>query len=175
MVTKMAKGWGGRRSFNVVTWAILFFYACHLFYFFILINLNSFSPIYHLFHILMSIKNLQMTSLSVDAFYILAFLNEMPWDRPSPWVFTKRFFIFVITWNSPQQFCRKPFDIFAEHLSVFLQNTSQYFCRKFLWSFAENLSVCFHYTFQHLCRTYLSSSTELLGVLSWGHLFSIFV
>ena len=48
---------GGRRSFNIVTVTHSLFYSDDLFYLFISLNHISSCLLYHLFHVLMSIKN----------------------------------------------------------------------------------------------------------------------
>ena len=139
------------------------------------INQRPSCLLFHLFHVLMSIKNVQISSQQL--------LN-----RASPRAFTRKVFILCqgvklpseILQNTFQCFCRRLLSISVEHLSVFLQNISQYFCRprisifaEFLFTiFAENFSKVLQKTSQHVseyrlvfCRTYLSSFTEHLAVL----------
>ena len=93
------------------------FYTYHLFYFFIFVNHNSSCLLYYLFYVLMSIKNLLLTSLSIVAYY------------------QRR----CLVWNSALKFCRKPFNIFVEHISVFLPNNFQYSWRSYISILVEHL------------------------------------
>ena len=104
-------------------------------YFFIYVNRNSSCLLYHLFHVLMSIKNLQMVLLSIIAYIIWPPEiegHDVTRNRPSPRLFTRKLPILcqnvelpsVILQNTCQYFCIKPLSIFAEHLSLILQNTS---------------------------------------------------
>ena len=136
------------------------FYYDYLFYFFLSINHNSSSFLYRLFNVLMSIKNLQLTSLSIVAYYLLVISLLPPKIEGHEVPFLQGSCSFCVgVWHSSQQFCGTPFHNFVESLSVFLQNTYQYFCRTTFSVFAENFSpdlqktqACFQNTFSCFCK-----------------------
>ena len=132
----------------------------------------------HLFHVLMSIKKVQISSQQL--------LN-----RESPWAFTRKLFILCQGVKLPSEILQNTFyfsrrrrlSISVEHLSVFLQNISQYFCGPQIGIFAEpiftifeeNFSSVLQKTFQLVseyllvfCRVYLSSFTEHFAVFFGG-------
>ena len=131
----------------------------------------------HLFHVLMSIKKVQISSQQL--------LN-----RESPWAFTRKLFILCqgvklpseilqntlfFSEKTSQYFCRTPLSIFAKHFTVFLRTANwhfcrtnfYYFCRKFLISFAENLSACFRIPFSIL-QSISQQFYRTLRSIFWG-------
>lgn len=114
------------------------FYTYHLFYFFIFVNHNSSCLLYYLFYVLMSIKNLLLTSLSIVAYYQRRCLVCISAEQFSV-------FLEIIY----QHFSRTPYYfrrlrcsftehltvLFWDHISVFLHSNSKYFFKDSLQQF----------------------------------------
>ena len=126
------------------------FHANRLFYFFMFINHSSYCLLYHLFHVFMSIKILQMTLPPMDDYIfwppkIKSY--DLAGNRSSLWFFTK-LLIFcqnvelpsAILWNT-SQYSRALLSIVAGHMLIFLQNTFQHFCKTHFTISAEHISV----------------------------------
>lgn len=131
------------------------FCSDHLFYFlnFISINHNSSCVLYHLFYILMSIKNFHYKWLhSQDLLFIFwppkKKGHDVTGNRPGPWVSTRKLFICVRVWSSSHQFSRTPFNILTKHLPVFLGTPFS--------NLAEHLSLCLPWSTNKFCFFHLT-------------------
>ena len=133
MVTQSGKS-GRRGLLNILvlspaSWQFILYYIYHLFCFYIFVNDKTSCLLYYLFRVIMSIKNLNMDSLSLVAYYLLTCNNWTPFNN-----FAER--ISIILQSNRGCFCRQPPSIFAEHFSVFFQTLYQYFYIKRLSSLA---------------------------------------
>ena len=101
----------------------------------------------------MSVKNLQMTSLSIVAYLLVIGLlsPKIVGDEVPEFLQASHSVCFKV-WHSPQQFSRTPFNNFVERFSVFLQNISQYFFSVPMCTFMENLLQK-----KHLCSSQIYS------------------
>ena len=162
-------------QYSDVTYSV--FYTDHLFHFFKFINFKSPYLLYDIFHVLTSMKNLQMTSLPIVAYYFCISQNREPrCNRNSPMSeFLQEGCSFYFRMgNSSQQFCRTYFNAYSQNtcqyfcyfVLVFLVpfSTSQYFCGTLRSILTDHASVVFESTFQHFYRKFCSCFSEHLPV-----------
>ena len=157
------------------------FYTDHLFYFFIFITPSVFCIIF-LIYVSMSIKYLKTDQVPdfLQRSHSSFLCQKM---KLSSAILRNTFHYYCRTPLSISAefsiFCKTSFNIFAGHLSTFLQNSSRYSCRttsnifckipfnifaKNLSIFQKNTSIFLQNTSQYFCRTPLSIFTEHLSI-----------